>query len=44
MMIGLVCLLELRHKRRQALSFYVKQGNDKINEIDQFIENFNNSH
>jgi len=39
-MIGSLCLFELRHKRRQVLSFYVKQGNDKINEIDQFIEKF----
>ena len=39
-MTGLVFLLELRYKRIRTLSFYVKKGNDKINEIDRYIKNF----
>jgi len=33
--LGILCFFEYHHRRKKALSFYIKQGNDKINEIDK---------
>jgi len=33
-----ICLFQLSYKKRKVLSYYIKKGNAKINEIDYFIE------
>jgi len=39
--ISLILIFTITHKQRKILTFYVKKGNNKINEIDDFVNKFN---